>query len=199
MIKINAIDKVNNLIDSNNGYLTANMAKENEIDNKILQRMVKSELIERVAHGLYTKTDIFPDPFYIAQYRCPKGVFSHLTAMYLHGFSDRYPIKTTLTIPTGSDTKLLADNNYIFYYNSPRLMELGVVEIKSDSNMLVKAFDIERTLCDCLKHVNKMDKDLVLAGFKRYLQSNMRNNIKLIEYAGELKIEDTVRQYLEVL
>jgi len=196
---MNSFEKVNLMLRQNNGYLTSKDANKNGIENKTLQRMVKRGQLERVAHGLYTSVDIFLDPFYVTQYRCPKGIFSHLTAMYLHGYSDRYPIKTTITIPTGYNSKLLTDENYVFYYNSLKIIELGVIVIKTESDMPVRAFDIERTICDCLKHIDKMDKDLVLTGLKRYLRTNNRNNIKLIDYAKVLKIENVVRRYLEVL
>jgi len=196
---MDSIEKVKRLLRQNNGYLTSYEAKKNGIANKTLQRMVERNNLERVAHGLYVDVDIFVDPFFVTQYRCPKGIFSHLTAMYLHGHSDRYPIRTTLTIPTGYNSMLLTDKNYIFFYNSIKLIDLGVTEIKTESGMSVKTFDIERTICDCLKHIDKIDKDLVITGLKRYLRSNMRNNIKLIKYAKILKIEDTVRKYLEII
>jgi predicted transcriptional regulator of viral defense system len=192
-------DIVLQLLELNNGYLTSKAAKENKIDGKTLQRMLSNELIERVAHGLYIRADIIPDRFYIMQYRCSTGIYSHLTALYLHLLSDRDPIKLAMTVPTGMNIKSFSDENVTFYYNNPKIMKLGITEIESMSGMMIKVYDTERTICDCLNYINNLDRDLVLTGLKRYLRSNTRNNMKLLEYATEFKMRDIVRRYMEVL
>ena len=192
-------DKAISLLNENNGYISSKIAHENGIDRKTLWRMVKLGLIERVLPGLYINVDIFPDPFFIVQHRCPKGIFSHNTALYLHGFSDRSPIKYMMTIPTGWSTKLLADKSYIFYYNRPELIKLGQTEVQTVSDNTVKVFDIERTICDCLRYIDRLDRNLVLTGLKRYLKSDKKDSLKLLEYATKLNIRETVHRYLEVI
>ncbi|MCL2437405.1 MAG: hypothetical protein FWD00_05140 [Clostridiales bacterium] len=196
---MDAFEKVYALLNERSGYLTTREARENGIKNKTMQRMADQGLIERVAHGLYVGMDIFPDPFYVAQYRCPKGIFSNETALFLHDLSDRDPLKLMMTIPSGWNTKLLTDESILFFYNSPKKMSLGVCEIETPNGMMVKAYDAERTLCDCLKHIDRLDRDLVLTALKRYTKSRDRDNAKLLEYAAALKIRDMVYRYLEVL
>jgi predicted transcriptional regulator of viral defense system len=187
------------ILNANNGYLVAKNEEKNGVNNTTLLRMEKSGIIERIAHGLYIAANTFPDRYFITQYRCSTGIFSHLTAMYLHGFSDRVPIRLTMTIPTGMNTKSFTDENIIFYYNKPSHLMLGTTEIKTELGMTVKIFDIERTICDCLRYADKLDIDLVLVGMKEYLSSKQRNSVKLLEYADEFNMRDTVRRYLEVL
>jgi predicted transcriptional regulator of viral defense system len=192
-------EEVYSLLQEQNGYLTTKVARKNGIENKTMQRMADRRLIERVAHGLYISADIFPDPFYVAQFRCPKGVFSNETALFLHNHSDRAPLKLMLTIPSGWNTKMLTDDDIIFFYSSPKKMELGVCETETPSGMKVKVYDVERTLCDCLKNIDRLDRDLVLTALKRYVKDKNRNSAKLLEYATALKIRDIVYRYLEVL
>jgi len=169
------------------------------VENKTLQRMAERGLIDRAVHGLYVSADIFPDPFYVLQHRCPKGVFSNETALFLHDISDRDPLRMTMTIPAGWNTPLLTDENLLFFYNSPNKMKLGVCEAETPSGMKVRAFDAERTLCDCLRNIDKLDRDLVLTALKRYVKGKDRDSAKLLEYATTLKIRDMVYRYLEVL
>jgi len=192
-------EKVYALMEERGGYLTMKEAKESGLENKAMQRLADRGLIERVVHGLYAGMDIFPDPFFVAQYRCPKGVFSHDTALFLHGMSDRDPLRLTMTIPSGWNTKLLTDDSVQFYYAGPSKMTLGVSEAETASGMKVKTYDIERTLCDCLKHIEKLDRDLVLTALKRYIKGGERDSARLLEYATTLKIRDMVYRYLEVL
>ena len=194
-----AAEQVYALMKERGGYLTMREARENGIENKTMQRMTDSGLIGRVAYGLYADVDIFPDPFFVAQYRCPKGVFSNETALFLHDLSDRDPLRLMMTIPSGWNTKLLTDVTILFFYSSPKKMELGVCETETASGMKVKVYNAERTLCDCLKNIDRLDRDLVLTALKRYIKGGDRDSAKLLEYAAALKIRDMVYRYLEVL
>ena len=193
------VEKALALMKQNSGYLSSKEAQQNDIENKVLQRMVERGLIERVAHGLYAETGVFSDAFFVAQHRVPKGVFSHETALFLHDLSDRDPLRLMITIPAGWNSKILTDDTMLFFYNRPKRLALGTCEIKTPFGMQVRTYDVERTLCDCLKHIDKLDRDLVLTALKRYLKSEQRDNAKLLEYATILKIRDEVYRYLEVL
>lgn len=196
---IDTTKKIYRLLEARSGYLTTKEARKNGLTNKTLRRMADQGLIERVAHGLYVSADVFPDPFFIAQYRCPKGIFSNETALFLHDLSDRNPLRLMMTIPSGWNTKLLTDSGTLFFYGSPLKMGLGVCEIETPYGMKVRAYDVERTLCDCLKNIDKLDRDLVLTALKRYVKSRDRDSAKLLEYATVLKIRDIVYRYVEVL
>ena len=196
---MNTTEKVYALLNQRGGHLTSREARENGIENKILQRMAERGLVERAVHGLYVGADIFPDPFLVAQHRCPKGIFSHETALFLHDLSDRDPLRLMMTIPSGWNTPMLTDENMQFFYNRPKLMVLGICEAETPSGVKVKAFDAERTLCDCLRNIDKLDRDLVLNALKRYAKGAERNSVKLLEYASELRIRDMVYRYIEVL
>ena len=191
--------KISELLKQRGGYITAKEAREEGIENKYLQRLVMSGELERVAHGLYVREDVFPEVFFLAQYRCPKGVFSHETALFLHGLSDRVPLKMMMTIPSGWNTQLLKDENYVFFYCGPEKMDLGISEIETPSGVKVKTYDVERTLCDCLRHIKKLDRDLVLAALKQYSGSAEKDSAKLLRYASIFNIRDIVFRYMEVL
>ena len=196
---MNTHDKVLTLIEQNSGYLTAKSARESGVDNKMLQRMAERGLIERAAHGLYVGADVFPDPFFIAQYRCPKGIFSHETALFLHDLSDRNPLRIMMTIPAGWNSKLLSDDNMFFFYSAPKNMGLGICDVETPSGAKLRAYNIERTLCDCLRYIDKLDRDLVLTALKQYAKHKERDSSKLLEYASILRVRDIVYRYLEVL
>ena len=192
-------DIVISMLKNNKGYLTAKAARENGVQNYALQRMEGRGLIERAARGLYVGADTIPDTFAVAQYRCPKGVFSHETALFLHDLSDRMPMQLMMTIPSGWNTRLLRDDGIMFFYSAPKYARLGVVDIETTAGLTVMAYDAERTLCDCLRSVHKLDKDLVLDALKRYMKKPGVDKAKLLEYAAVFKIRDLVLKYMEVL
>ena len=187
------------LLKSNQGYLTTRAAREQGVSNVTLHRMVSRGELIRLAQGLYAAPDIIPDPYYIAQYRCPQGVFSHETALFLHDLSDRTPLQLMMTIPTGGNTRLLTDPGMVFFYGKPALMELGSQKMSTPYGLPIIAYNEERTLCDCLRAANKLDKDLVLTALKRYMKNPESNKAQLLDYAEIFNIRDVVRRYLEVL
>jgi len=187
------------LLENGSGYLTAKMAGESGVSTSTLKRMEERGLVERIAHGLYVSVDVIPDPFFVAQYRCPQGVFSHETALFFHDFSDRTPFKLMMTIPSGWNTRLLSSDDMMIFYSKPRYVKLGAIEILTPYGCAVTAYDLERTLCDCLRSINKLDKDLVLTALKRYMKDPAVDKVKLLEYAAVFKIWDIVLRYIEVL
>ena len=87
----------------------------------------------------------------------------------------------------------------LFFYSEPKRMMYGACETETPSGVKVSVYDTERTLCDCLRSIDRLDRDLVLTALKRYVKRNDRDSAKLLEYATVLKIRDMVYRYLEVL
>jgi hypothetical protein len=187
------------LLESNNGYLSAKMAVENGVSTVALKRMAERSEIERVAHGLYVGVDVIPDPFFIAQYRCPRGIFSHETALFFHGLSDRTPFQLMMTIPSGWNTRLVSSDDVMIFYCKPAYAKMGATEAVTPYGRTVSVYDAPRTICDCLRNVDRLDKDLVLTGLKRYLRDPSNDKTNLLKYAELFKIRDLVMKYLEVL
>jgi predicted transcriptional regulator of viral defense system len=187
------------MLRNSHGYLSAKAAGERGVSVSTLKRMAERGLVERVARGLYIGADTMPDPFFIAQYRCPRGVFSHETALYFHDLSDRAPFQLMMTIPSGWNTRLLSSGDIMIFYSKPEHAKLGVTESVTPYGHPVSVYDAPRTICDCLRNVDKLDKDLVLTALKRYIKNPSNDKAKLLEYAAAFKIRDMVLRYMEVL
>lgn len=188
------------LLKLNNGTLKASDAKLAGISYKALQRMTEAGLLERISHGLYISPLDIPDDYLIAQHKCGKGIYSHETALFLHGLSDRTPLQLMMTIPSGFNCTLIKDKAlYRFYYSKPSVYPLGVTEILSPHGNKLRVYDKGRTICDCIKKKDQLDSDLVLSAIKQYMRKDESDFAKLLAYAEKLGIRDTVRQYMEVL
>lgn len=184
---------------NNNGLIKAADAKRIGISNKALQYFTNIGHLERIAFGLYMLPEYFSDEYYIAQYRCPKGIFSYETALFFHDLSDRMPLKLTMTIPSGYNTRLLKDDDYKFYYCKKEIYELGIVTLKTSFGNDIKVYNMERTLCDALKKRKELDQNIILNAVKQYIGKSNNDYAKLLNYAEVLKVKNTVKQYLEVL
>ena len=197
---MNKNDLVLKLLKNNNGLITSLEAKSKGIDNKILQRMEKLGQLERVEHGLYMDSNQMEDEYYLSQYRCKKGIFSHETALYFHELTDRTPFQIMITIPSGYNTRLLKEKNkYKFFYVAKNLHTIGKITMKTPYGNEVYVYDKERTICDCLKKKEQLDSDLVNDAVRRYLKTPGSDYAKLIKYAELFNIKELVRKYMEVL
>lgn len=76
---------------------------------------------------------------------------------------------------------------------------MGVCKVTTPGGNAVCSYNAKRTLCDILKTRNQVDISLVTDAFKRYAALKEKNIPMLSEYARELKVEQKLRSYLEVL
>ena len=193
-------ETINELLKQNNGIFKAAEAKFAGIDYKELGRLTEAGLLERISHGLYITPSDMADDYLVAQHKCGKGVFSHETALFFHGLSDRTPLQLMMTIPSGYNSTLLKDREaYRFFYCKPELHAIGIATVPSPHGHDLRVYDKERTLCDCIKRKTVLDSDLVLSAVKQYMSETGTDLARLLDYAERLKIRDTVRQYMEVL
>lgn len=188
-------------IANNNGTITSKQAREENISLRTLQRLEKEGSLERLTQGLYLHKDFFPDPFYLAQYRSSKAIFSHQTALYLHSLSDENPHILTMTVPSGWNSNMLEEKGlYKFYYNKKDLWKLGQIEVKSPYGHIIRTYDKERTLCDCISKIDEVGRNLVIKAVTSYMEDKNKVDInKLYEYAKVLRVKDVVRTYLEII
>lgn len=188
------------LLEEKNGLITSGEAREAGVSYKTIQRLHLSGELEKLEYGLYMDPNQMEDEYFIAQYRCKEGIFSHETALYFHNLSDRTPITMMLTIPSGYNTRLLVDQEkYKFFYIDASLHKLGKIEMESPFGHKIDIYDKERTICDCIKKKDQLDIDMVKEAIIRYMQTPGAEFEKLIEYAEIFKIKELVRNYLEVL
>lgn len=79
------------------------------------------------------------------------------------------------------------------------LYNLGIAEVTTPGGNVVRAYCVERTLCDILRPHCHVDIQIVTEAFKRYVARSNKNIPALSEYAKILKVEAKLRSYLEVL
>ena len=119
--------------------------------------------------------------------------------MYLHGISDRTPFEHTVTAPSGCIPSAAIKSECKVYYIKPELFTLGKTVLKTPAGNSVPAYDLERTICDCVRSRNKMGTETFLAALKLYAASPKKELNKLNTYANKLRVSNILHQYLEVL
>ena len=95
-------EKIEELLEaSKDGTISTSQVTEAGLHRGILQEYVKSGEMYRFGRGLYVLSNVWEDDFYLLQRKYGRGIYSHDTALYLLGYSDRTPAKYTMTFPKG--------------------------------------------------------------------------------------------------
>ena len=82
-------EKIKNLIIEHNGIVTSAMLTKNNIPRLYLKKLTDSGELLCVCRGIYVSPDAWEDEMFILQAKFPKGIFSHETALYIHGLTER--------------------------------------------------------------------------------------------------------------
>ena len=181
-----------------NGYLTTKDVTDNNIPRAYLTKLIKENKIERVSRGIYIKKNDLVDEFVILQSKSKNAIYSNTTALYLHGFSNRIPIRYDITINSGYNGSLQKEKNVNLFYTKRELLELGVINYKLDSGNIIKVYDLDKTICDIIKNKKKIDAEIFTKAIREYFYSKNKNTLKLYEYAKKMNIYNKVRDTFEV-
>lgn len=183
----------------NNGYLTTKDVTNNNIPKVYLTKMVRNNIIERIGRGVYIKSNDIPDDMVVLQNKSKNAIYSNTTSLFLHGLSNRLPIKYDITIKSGYNGSLQNSSNVNLFYVKKELLDLGVMNYKLDSSYSIRIYDLERTICDIIKNKKKLDQELVNKAIREYFYSKKKDTIKLYNYAKQLNIYEKVKNTFEVL
>lgn len=190
---------ISDLAESNGGLVTTAQVVGAGIPRARISDMVKAGELERVQRGVYCLVGAWEDEFLATQLRFPKGVFSDGTALYLHSYTDRTPFQLTMTFPRSYRATKAREAGIEVRTCADEVLVLGLTTVKTSCGNEVRAYDLERTLCDIVRGQRVVDVQVVNPAMKQYVRSSERDIQKLLGYARALGVEKKIRNYLEVL
>jgi predicted transcriptional regulator of viral defense system len=196
---MNNQDKLDQIIQKQHGTVLSSDLDLYEIPRVYLQMMVAEGKLERVDRGVYVSIDAIEDEMFSMQTKYPKLVFSHETALYLHGLTDRTPFMYSASVPSGYKVVESVAERFKIYYIKKDLHELGVETVQSSHGNPVKTYNIERTICDLIRSRNRIDGQILNEALKRFVKLKSADLSILMDYARKLKIDTVLKHYLEVL
>ena len=186
-------------IKENNNTITTAQVIELGFSRAILSKYVKEGLLERSRQGVYILPNSVHDDMYTLMLRTDKIIFSHDTALFLNGLSERTPFEHTVTIPSNSVLSDVLMEECNCYYVKPELYELGIVIKKTTFGNEVRCYNAERTICDLIRSRSRMDEETVINAIKNYAAYKDKDLNRLATYAEKFRVSKILKQYMEVL
>ena len=193
-------DDLKILIESNGGVVSAADLQHAGIERIGLYALLANEILKKESHGNYVLAENEPDEYKIIQNRSEKLIYSHGTALFLHGMSDRVPHTLDITVPQGDNISRIKKTyqNTRFHYCKKELWNLGIMSVNTPMGYSVRVYDPERCICDMIRDKDNVDKQIYIQAIQEYFKGKC-NPRKMIKYAKEFNIESKVRNYMEVL
>ncbi len=183
------------ILEEGDGIITVSAAAKAGVPKDSFYRYVNNRGLKRQSHGIYLSKDAFPDEFA----RFPKAIYSHDTALFLHGMSEREPIPLSVSVESGYNSSSLKDQGVRIYYVKPEWHGMGVCRVKTPDGNLVKAYDKERTICDIIRRRKNTDVTEFNYALKSYISSKDKNLARLSEYARAMNMESRIWDAMGVL
>lgn len=193
------IQTLDRILEEGGGVITASAAAKAGVPKSSFYRYISNRGLERQSHGIYLSRDAFPDEFVLLQVRFPKAIFSHDTALFLHGMSEREPIPLSVSVESGYNSPSLKDQGVRIYYVKPEWHGMGVSDVKTPDGNLVGAYDKERTVCDMIRRRTSTDVAEFNYALKSYISSKDKDLARLSEYARAMNMESRVWDAMGVL
>ena len=188
---------IESIMEMNNGYVTSKELSNLGIHRMYLNIMKEKGMIEKVGNGIYIDSSKIEDSYFVLGLELSNIIYSHMTALYFHGLSIKAPNdKYDITVPNNYFNYKIKNHN-VFYVDR-EIYELGLIQIDTPMGNKVKAYDMERCICDIIRSKNRMDSEFVKHSVRKYIKRKDKDLIKLSKYADKMDIKKEVMDFMEV-
>lgn len=138
------MDNYEKIIDKNNEIIYAHKLEDYRMNRHDLNSLVEKKLLKRIAHGIYAKPDKNINEFWLMGEKYKNGIYSHNTASYFYGTTDRTPLQLDMTFPSNNRIK----NDLLnVHYIKKEFHDVGLTELKLDDGFVIRIYNVERTIC----------------------------------------------------
>ncbi len=196
------IAKIEKIFYEHLGYATCTQLTNSGIDSRTVKKMIMENYIIRIKRGLY-RWSTYPsesqEDMVLTARMIPTSVICLYSALVHYDMSTYNPPEITVAVERHFQKPKLPDYPPVkLFYYSPMQYSLGITEIDVDGNK-IKIYDIEKTICDCIRYRNKIGMDIIKEVLKEYVRRKDKNLQKLMEYAKSLRIKTVLIPYMEAL
>jgi len=200
MLQVKDINIMRKIFSQHNFVMTTAELTATKLYYADIQKLLEEGLIEKVKRGYYYWVDEYNGSEVVIINRLfPDAVLCMETAFFYYRYSNRNPAEWSFAIDKNvSKQRTKIDYPFIKAYRvEPALLPLGESKGSIDCTE-VRIYDRDRTICDCLKNMNKMDKEIFNKAIQSYVKDPKKNIPNLMYYAKELRMQKRVKDLIGV-
>ncbi|MCD7709016.1 MAG: hypothetical protein LUI02_03985 [Clostridiales bacterium] len=193
------LQELTNFIDAHGGIVKKEQFAELDVDYRRILDFVKDGRLVRIKSGYYTdRIDRFSEEELIARL-FPDACLCMESALYAYGYIGAKPYGWHLAVDKNT-SKSRFNMDYprvIPYYTDPDALKLGATQAEI-WGYAFRIYDRERTICDCLKYENKLDREVFQQAIQSYIKDSGKDISLLMEYARARKVVQKVQGLIGV-
>lgn len=183
------------------GYImTTAELKANKIYYVDIQKLLNDGSVERIRRGYYQWINHFAgNEISIINRLFPDAVLCMQTALFYYRYSDINPIEWSISIDKNASRKRTKiDYPFVRAYRvKSELLTVGATTGKIDG-FNVRIYDRDRTICDVLRNMNRMDMVIFNRAIQNYVNDPKKNVHNLVQYAKKLRVQKRVKALIGV-
>jgi predicted transcriptional regulator of viral defense system len=186
------------LFERGNGIVGVKKLLENGISYYDINGLLADGTIVRLKRGVYKWAGKEMDEMVEVAWMVPEGVFCLVSAAFYYGLTTAVPATHHLAIPDSRKVVLPDYPPIQLYFWNETPYSLGVTTAQLEGGS-VRMYDLEKTVCDVLRHRNKIGFEVLKEILKNYLDRKDRNLNRLHSYARQLNIFNKVDEFINIL
>ena len=198
MLHENEIEQLRIRFIQNNYVMTTAELLEAKLYYADIKQLLDEGFIERVRRGYYHWVeDDGESEIVIINRLFPDAVLCMETALFYYQYSDRNPSEWSFAIDKNV-SKFRTNIDYPFikaYRVEKQLLTLGETEGEIDHHT-VRIYDRDRTICDVLRNMKKMDKEIFNKAIQGYVADQKKSIPNLMKYAQVLRVQKKVSEWI---
>ncbi len=189
---------IQQLFERGNGIVGVKTLLENGISYYRINALLADAVIVRLKRGVYKWAAKETDELAEVARIVPDGVFCLLSAAFYHGLTTTIPAGHHVAIP--DDRKVVLPDyppiQLYFWNETPYSLGVAAAEVEGGS---IKIYDLEKTVCDAIRHRNKIGFEVLKEILNNYLDRKDRNLNRLHSYSKQLNIFNKVDDFVKIL
>lgn len=196
---MNKQSQIKKLFQEHNGIMRTAELSAAKVYYSDIQQLLEDGAIEKLKRGYYNWVDDDLSEIVIINRLFPDAILCMETALFYYGYTNRTPAEWHLAVDKNI-SKYKRKIEYPFvktYFYEPDILKLGVSSATMDGHA-IRIYDKERTICDCLRYMNKMDREQFNKAIQGYVKDPQKNIPNLMAYAKPLRVQKKAKDLIGV-
>ncbi len=183
------------------GYFSTKKLYDLGLTDRDIVSYCENGKLLKIKKGIYRNANMFINNqnFIDITHAIPKGVISGLSALSFYELSTFIPSVTEIDIPTGYKKPII-------FYPTTRIHNANIKKFAKNIRTIRQGryffniYDMEKTLCDCLRLRNTIGLDIAQEALRNYLKHPDKDINKLFRTAKKCRLSiSLLTKWLEVL
>lgn len=191
-------NQINEYVKTSGGIVTSKYCREHNIPTIYLNRLVEEGFLFNAKRGIYLTKDGDYDEFYFFQLRYPKAIYSYNTALYFIDRTDKLSHTIDITVYNGYKFNEKMKNVDVHYVDK-RIYDIGIVEVETAYGNKVKAYSLERVLCDFLVHKNEIDSEDYLKLVQSYIYDKNKDVSSFYNLIIKMGVAEKIMDVVQIM